>query len=218
MGLPRSGTTLLHTYLNSHPAVLSYGETNLIELHQKVKQSVFFHPQDYQIRAVGAKALLPIQLMAETESTLHELSNLQEPIRIIFIYRENLLRWFVSLKIAEKTRKWSLTEGKKNLPLSEKMIKIDVNELIRTLNIALHSRNRYKAALHEKLYHEISYEQLMVDSTQSLEEIQMFLGIKPLKLHSLLKKQNPEPLSQLIINYPEVKETLKDTHFKCFIE
>lgn len=54
------------------------------------------------------------------------------------------------------------------------------------------------------------YEDLVEQRQDVLRKTQSFLGVAPTPLSVTLRKQNPEPLRQLIANYDELYEAFKD--------
>lgn len=59
--------------------------------------------------------------------------------------------------------------------------------------------------------HILYYEDLVDHFDSTLNEVQTFLGLKPRRLVPLTRKQNPEPLRELIANYDELYAAFADT-------
>jgi hypothetical protein len=57
----------------------------------------------------------------------------------------------------------------------------------------------------------VFYEDLVDRREDVLREVQSFLGIEPRPLTVTLRKQNPEPLRELVENYDELYAAFKDT-------
>jgi LPS sulfotransferase NodH len=223
VGLARSGTTLLHTYLNSHPNIISGGERK-IEL---IKQEIFelpeherevFPPFPNYIKAAGAKVLLPHQQDNSFFPALNEVLAAEPSFKVLFLKRENLLSWYVSLCIALNTKQWSQINRQKKTPLAQRQIKIPIDNLLPTLKEASKANHAYCQLFNQFNTIEISYESLSKNPIPTLAEIQEFLDVSPAPLSSLLHKQNPEPLSNLILNYKEVEQALWNTPFQKFLE
>jgi hypothetical protein len=62
---------------------------------------------------------------------------------------------------------------------------------------------------HPKLM--ISYEDMLKDNAETFSRAQEFLGIEPKPLTVTLRRQNPEPLRDLMQNYDELCEAFRDT-------
>lgn len=217
VGIARSGTTLLHTYLNNHPNIFSHGEISILNLQDEWIKDTIFPPYSKNIQAVGAKVLLPIDNKAQGVKFLKDIDNSGLSIYFLFLYRNNLLKWYVSLKIAQKTAQWSKTNERQTLPLHLKQVEIDTKELIQNLKQAQESIDYYRKLFSRQRIIELTYEQLQQYPHSKLNEIQAFLGVNSAPLVSLLKKQNPELLSELIINFEEVKEVLNGTPYQKFL-
>ena len=62
------------------------------------------------------------------------------------------------------------------------------------------------------------YEKLIKKPAQIFKYVGEYLGIDDIDLSKInLKRQNPESLEQLIINYDEVYELLKNTKYAPFL-
>ncbi len=222
VGLPRSGTTLLHTYLNSHPNIVSAGEKKIELIRQELQEvgswkKVIFPPFSRHIKTAGAKVLLPDAPDSNFLSVLKEIIALEPSIKFLFLNRENLLRWYVSLNIARNTGQWSQTKGQNRQPIFQKKLRIPVNHLIDTLEETLKTIAVYRDLLSHTNMKEISYEFFSENPSSALAEVQGFFGLNTSPLSSLLQKQNPEPLHELIQNYEDVKQVLAPIPFQKFI-
>lgn len=218
VGLPRSGTTLLHTYLNYHPNIWSHGETIFNTLKNPVRDQNFFPPFSGNIKAVGIKSLLPLDESSIPKSSEKKSIGPGHPYKFIFIHRENLLRWYVSLKVAQKSKQWSQTYQDKIVPVKLKKLEINVPELLQSLDKAKEKIECLKKVFYGSRTFVLTYEDLNEIPETKLKEIQVFLGVKPKTLFSLLQKQNSELLSDLITNYDEVHAALNETPYQKFLE
>ena len=62
------------------------------------------------------------------------------------------------------------------------------------------------------------YEGLVVDSSNVFNQAQAFLGVEPKPLTVTLRRQNPEPLRELILNYDEFREAFEHTSHAWMFE
>lgn len=69
----------------------------------------------------------------------------------------------------------------------------------------------YDELFGEHNIHRLYYEDLTERYTDTLNQAQAFLGLKPRLLVAETRKQNPEPLQELIENYAELYEAFKGT-------
>lgn len=212
LGHPRTGTSLLHTYLNAHPQLLSLNEA----LSDNTNLSTLLSPKPFFIKAVGFKFFYEYIKNEDKQLILFNLLKNWE-VKIINIKRKNLLRVYVSLLIAEKTQEWSSieTHTKKNKT-------IEINPL--ECEKAFYNYKSLEKIVDEFVTQsnakiiEIEYESYTEFPDLYNYKILKFLGLNPIKLHSLLKKQNPESLENLISNYSELKEYFKNSEFESYFE
>jgi hypothetical protein len=64
----------------------------------------------------------------------------------------------------------------------------------------------------------ITYESLVSDPISVMEGVELFLGVEPQIPVSLLVRQNPENMSELIVNYEELKTSFLKTEFEVYFE
>ena len=58
----------------------------------------------------------------------------------------------------------------------------------------------------------------LVSSPKPLADIQRFLGVRPTPLTVALRRQNPQPLSELISNFDELRAAFASTPQRAFFE
>ncbi|ARS37159.1 Stf0 family sulfotransferase [Pontibacter actiniarum] len=209
---PRTGSTLLHTYLNFHPQVMSYGEVlrekrvaGLYTSPQPVSAYVF-KPHSPQIKAVGLKLFYSYLQDPFYQSAFDEVMQ-RKDVRIIHLVRKDLLKQYVSLEIAKKTKVWSADRAHVK-PEREKM-HIDCEDLTRFLDLYMQNQNYLKGLFQQHEVLSIAYEGLSERPSEVLEEVQRFLGVQPRTLLSLLQKQSSRPLESFITNYDEARRTVE---------
>jgi hypothetical protein len=64
----------------------------------------------------------------------------------------------------------------------------------------------------------VFYEDLVDNREPAFAQVQSFLGVDPAPLAVSLRRQNPEPLSELLENYDELYAVLKDSPVAWFME
>ena len=202
---PRTGSTLLHTSLNSHPAIFSYGELPRKNLEKGITNSIeqhLFKKHPPSIKAVGLKVFYDYLDSPEYRKFVFELSERPE-VKVLHLKRRNALDEFISLEKAKKRNIWSSTDGNSLSPVES--INPDPDEFRRFLALRafLSRRAEYIFQGHPVL--EVYYEDLIGDSRSTLMQIQQFLGVKRRNLFSLLTKMG-DPLHRDIANYKALKE------------
>jgi LPS sulfotransferase NodH len=214
LGHPRTGTSLLHTYLNSHNNILSLNEP----LTHTNDGEALFKPYSKLITVVGFKYFHEYILDEAKKTSLINLAS-KHKIKVIKIDRKNYLRTYLSLCIAEKTNEWS-SVGKSELGIIRKQISLTKDDCIAAFNNYKNIENETEKILNQ--YNipvfQINYEDLVENSIAKMTEVQGFLGVEYQTPISLLKKQNPESLNELIINYNALKNEFIGTTYESFFE
>jgi len=135
-------------------------------------------------------------------------------LRIIHLTRKNRLKTIVSLDIAFKTNQWSLSANDKNKQLVEKRILLNTSTLIDRLEQIQEYETFIRDGFKDRHILEVVYEKLTTEPEETFQYIGAFLGVDDIELGKItLTKQNPESLEQLIVNYDEVYELLKNTKY-----
>ena len=207
---PRSGSTLLHTYLNSNPQIKSYGETLREHLEEDAHaldrvtiEDLVFRPHSTTIKAVGLKIFYEYSDDKQYKEIFKQIVN-RKDVHVIHLIRKDTLKLFTSLKTAEATNIWSISDA--SFANKQNKIKIDPNEYEAFLN-KYTSRWQLMSQLFER--HNcltVEYESLVSNPQTALDSIQRFLKVKPRKLFTLLKKQNPETIEIILETIKETKE------------
>lgn len=161
-------------------------------------------------------------------------------IRVIHLRRHSLLRMLVSLKLARETGVFLVDEGRKAdiatlwtaarhpvkaaARLQRRLRPPKPAGKARRVKVMVTPEELYefivqmriRAVKHEELFQEhpvcqVFYEDMVDRRREVFEEVQAFLGEEPRRLSVTLRKQNPEPLRELIENYEELYEALRDS-------
>jgi len=214
VGHPRTGTSLLHTYLNSHWNVLSLNEP----LAKNVNSKVLFKKQSQLIKAVGFKYFYEYTDDIAKRNILIELLKMSN-VKIIKIERKNQLRTYVSRCIAEKTHEWSSTKEKQK-SIEYKKIVLKKEDCLRAF--AQYKKDEQDTDTISREFNtpvfKTEYETLIEQPNETMYAIQKFLDVPKYMPQSLLLRQNAEPLNLLIENYNDLKESFKGTEFEIFFE
>ncbi|MEP2024965.1 sulfotransferase domain-containing protein [Reichenbachiella sp.] len=208
---PRTGSTWLHTLLNSSDQILSYGEL-LTErnLTQSLEKTIW-HDHHQSIKAIGCKIFYEQLSDPKFKKLLTEISE-NKSIKIIDLKRENMVECFVSLKIAEKTQSWS-NDAKGTSKVDK--LSINIEELEAFIKERKGSRSQVLNLLGDHKKYKTTYEQLVGQTRKELEDLQSFLGVEPMSMFSLLNKQNSASLEDLISNFEEIKSDLDRLYTSC---
>ena len=174
-----------------------------------------FQKESRSIKAVGFKLFHEHLTRDEWEKLLSH-----KHIRIIHLTRENRLRTIVSLDIAFKTGQWGVSANDNDKQLVEKRIILDTSKSIDRLDQIQDYERFTRDRIKDRHILEVVYEKLTTKPREIFQYIGKYLGIDDIDPSKItLTKQNPESLEQLIVNYDEVYELLKNTkyapHLNC---
>jgi LPS sulfotransferase NodH len=215
----RSGSNLIINALNSCHNIDASSEIfaghNRVfgENYDSIINDCFSDKPEY-IKAVGFKVFY----YHLTNDEWKKLSDIKD-LRIIHLKRINRLRTIASLDIAFKTNKWVINNESDRINVEQKRIRLDYSEVVRKIEAIeeweIETAQRFKN--HSII--EVYYEKLSTQQENSICDLLEFLGLaRTLKIEINIKKQNPEPLSDLIENYNDLKEQFKNTRWYSFFD
>jgi len=234
---PRSGSTLLADGLNSLPSVLSYAELftpNYVDymvsgyrdtqvmryLRRKIPARFLaefvYGPYAQHIRAVGFK-LFPEHFDYKPDFLPGRRWLLENPeLLVLRLVRRNLLKYYVSLELARRTKVWRIREpGGKN---PEMTILLDP-EKAECEFIQRSSRDEaYRTLFAKHRILDLTYEDLEQDSVECFGRVLTFLGLEPQPVKIGLHKQESRTLPEIIENYDELRQRWKGTRWETFLD
>lgn len=219
LGKQRTGSSLVVTLLRSHPHIELKGEAFRL-LENKSCRTIWdenFGRKLPWVKYMGFKIFYHHPDDSD-DREVWDLIKQDHEIRIIHIKRNNLLRTYVSKLIAEKTGAWRSPSEKRDGHI-EKQVTVDTEHCINSLKKTIQWEDQYgKKMFPNHPYMEITYEELISNLQGTMNNIMAFLNVKQKKVKSILKKQNPEPLKDLVTNYHELVTALEKTEFNHLIE
>lgn len=211
----RTGSNLLVSYLNNHTNIYMRGEV-FHKLSNRDPQKVlekYFRIQPQSIHASGFKIFYYHPLDGPCEQ-LWELLKNDNSIKIIHLYRKNLINTLVSRKIALKTNAWS-SEKKSNL---NKKIYVNPVQLENEIKKTIQWQNVFNKLFQEHNIFHLYYEDFIKDQNKTLENIQNFLNIPINILNTHLKKQQKKRLDKVILNHDELKKYFSNTEWGIYFK
>lgn len=137
-------------------------------------------------------------------------------LKIIHLQRRNLLKQFLSLKLAEKTSRWLRKET--DQPVDYEPISLDPIECKRFFRRQQRKRDHVILFFRNIKIMDCFYEDLAESPDAETGKVLKFLGLKPVALSCDLAKLNTKRLSETIGNYHQLKNQFKETDWETYFE
>ena len=216
VGNARTGSNFLLDGLKSSPVIRMYHEifaSHNREVGRDFEKilSTIYQYESQSTRIVGFKVFYNHLTDDEWEKLVA-----RKDLKVIHLTRRNRLRTVISLEIAFKTGQWTKA-GNSGGP-KEKRVTLDPLRLLRRLEQIEEGETATRARFRDREMLEIVYEEMVRSPHEILASVGTYLGvdgIDPGKIR--LKRQNPESLAQLIINYNEIVAVLENTRFAEYL-
>jgi len=197
----RTGSTWLHTLLNSNLYIHSQGEI-VRENHESKKlpfERFAFGRFPKFVKAVGLKIFY--DLPAYQEALEYVL--LHKHFKVILLTRESSIAQFISYKKANHSGQWSYSKAS-----SKSTLQVDFDEFLAYKEKMQTELIDLRKRLRNHHVYELTYEELITNRETILDKLQLFLGVPQKKLRSLLQKQSKLPIGKQIENWDEIKNKL----------
>jgi hypothetical protein len=240
VGVQRTGTTWIRTTLNDHPAILALGEVFLYShgrfpfrrragadvehsyrkflddslarkfRHHAGRAGLVREYLDHLYSRPGFEAI-GFKLMRTQCDQFPMVVDflLQEDVRIIHVVRRNVLKTLIS---RETARQRKLFHAKGSVPVAK--ITLDIASLRSALDRISDDNAYWTRIFGRSAYLQLSYEGFVTDKNTELHRIYEFLCVVPdHEVSSNLVKINPDDLSEVVSNFPEVRRALNATPY-----
>lgn len=214
----RTGSGLLISLLNNHENIEARGELyRSLEGKTSIDRwNQIFNFKNKNIYTAGFK-IFYFHPFDKKNSEVWNIIKQDKSIKIIHLIRENKIRSYVSLKIAEKTDKWT-RKSKTQISLKEKQINVDLKDFKRRIDAIEMKESKISLEYNDHPFFELSYEDLVNNKNKVMSELFKFLGVEEWETKSNYKKQNKEKLEDIILNYKEFKDLLENSKYSSFLE
>jgi len=217
----RSGSNLLSSFLNSHRQIYTRGEIfwNLNGRDWKRVLADEFAKEPTYIKARGFK-IFYYHPQDDPDCELWDHLKSMEDLHVIHLRRENLLRVLTSRKIAGASDVWAThqaTAGSDGKPV-DKRVRFSIEELETAFQETRDWEQMARERFSENPFLEISYEDLVAERQVTVARVAEFLDVDRFDAETTLRKQNPEPLGALIVNFDELKAHFSKTQWRLFFE
>jgi LPS sulfotransferase NodH len=216
IGNARTGSNYLLDGLKSSPSIRMYHEIFADHNRQIGKDfdkilSTVLQPESKSTQMVGFKVFYNHLTEEEWKKLLA-----RRDLKVIHLTRRNRLRTVISLEIALKTGEW--TKSGHSNGSKAKHIHLDPLKLTKRLEQIEEGEATTRARLRDRQILEVVYEDMVRSPGETFVSVGSFLGVEGIDPGRIrLKRQNPESLRQLIVNYEEIESVLKNTRFAEYL-
>lgn len=228
IGLPRSGTTLVRSFLNSHPDALLYNEI----FHATKERRALRHPEPASIILDGADPepylhecifppqsrnhsvigfkLFPSHAASLGWEDLWQWAMRDPLLSIVHVERRNVLDIVLSMSIALRDRKWHTTE---NQPPAHSIC-IPWREFAWRMQSTSDTQERIRADLRQKPHVTVFYEALQANPRSALAPVLAHLGLPDSLLwnNEGLQKMASQQRRIALENYDELHKLCTAEH------
>ena len=223
LGRQRTGSSLLMMLLHAHSKVDMQSEVFRL-LDGKSCKTVWretFSKKLPWIKYAGFKLFYNHPDDSE-DREVWEILNADTSVKIIHIKRENILRTHISRLVAIKTGAWNSRQEIDTTEVLDKRLTVDIADCLRELREIKKVESQFdKNRFPNHEYIELSFEDLIQDTGSQMERIFSFLQLnneKTEKAKVNLKRQNPEKIKNLVLNYDEFRASITNSEFSELLE
>lgn len=232
LGTARTGSTMLWSYLNSHPDILClrgvYGSTNkinfgkfygelpaeyhsseLIKLRNQIPieflEKYLWKEYSKLFKAVGFKYFYDHDRHLKNKDELVNYFAANSAVKFLHIKRDNLLATLFSYKRALAQQLWTKTN-------TDFRTSISVQECNDYFQQNLNSQKHFDELFEDRTL-QVNYDNLLNATEQTLQEVLDFIGVKEISLTTETSKNIETKLCDCITNYTELKIHFKSTDY-----
>lgn len=237
LGTARTGTTMLWSYLNSHPEILclrgvfgsrdkiNFGKfyTDLPEEYHSEKLIQFrndnptaflekyvFKKYATQYKAVGFKYFYDHDRHLANRGAIIDYFHSNNQLKFIHIKRDNLLAVYFSYKRSLSQNRWTdAISGYKTI--------ITIQELSDYFKFTTENQKLYDGLFPKQIL-QVHYDSLLIQEDCILNEIMDFIGVKKMKLYSETQKNDNIKYSDFIENYSQLKKYFSNTVYAKYFD
>ncbi|MCU0525786.1 MAG: sulfotransferase [Elainella sp. Prado103] len=240
----RTGSTLLTSYLQSHPDILCHGEiyapshvndllgrysirnrpgTGLDQalLHYRNTHPYHFLYKiawDTQGRKVAGFKLKHDELVQPRMARVRHIVQEDQDIKIIHLRRQNSLARYLSWYVVNHVTGVTMRLEGQEIPVV-KPVRLQPLECLANFEETDRQYSFFQKLFTGHPIYEVSYEELVSQRSQTiLAEIQAFLGISQQVMTTRMLKLSSDNLNEAIENFDELKDFFKGTKYASFFE
>jgi len=211
----RTGSNLLVSLLDSHPHIDARGE--LLQRLQGAtvasRLSEIYGPKPRRIQAAGFKCFY-YHPLDDPEAPIWSQLRAVDQLHVVHLTRRNVLRTVTSRGLAGLTGEW--LERRPSPAGGAVEAKPRVRFTPEELTLAFEQNEAWAAECAEGFRDhpmlDVVYEDL-ASGPAAIDKVVAFLGVGPHSLTTTLRRQNPEPLSELIDGFDELRQAFEGTRW-----
>lgn len=206
----RTGSNLLNSTLGSHPNVRVKGEYfgRLRGQTIEARRDQVFGIQPRWIKAAGCKVFY-YHPHHEDPKPLFDMLKADRELKVIHLKRLDTLRSVLSWMIAQASQTYVAHSDNALVAADRKRMPVDPQEMIERINRTLGQEQWGDDFFSGHDLLQVTYEGLTGDLGKEYGRVLGFLGLPTHQPTTTLRRQNPEPLEQLVVNYDEVVGALR---------
>jgi hypothetical protein len=231
----RTGSWMLISFLLSHPDICTHGEVlapvGSLDFYGRLNPALdnmlrpirdrdpvgFLRDFVWQAghrQAVGFKAKYEELLLPQYSSVLDHIQH-ETDIRILHLWRENLLERFLSQYLAVNVYGvYYLLQGED--PPPQKAVRLSPEECEQDFVRTEHRRAKFRARLVGHRILELTYEELVGSPPPTLARVQEFLDVDQRALEARTVRLRTRSLRETISNYEELAAAFSGTRYGHF--
>jgi LPS sulfotransferase NodH len=216
----RTGSNMLLSMLNSHPAIRAQGELFARVSRARaddVLRKALFSRVPRHVQAVGFK-IFYYHPLGDQSSLIWDQLAILDGLLVIHLKRRNILRTLVSRKVAEQQGIWLAREDSPHRPVSERRVSFTVEELRERFAQARRWERDFAVRFAAQPVICVYYEDLVSRPREEFRRVTNLLDVSCSEPRVGTSRQNPETLVQLIRGYPILKEAFAATEWAEFFE
>ena len=190
--------------------------------HPDQSQTVDYlhHLFSQEFTACGFKLKFPNQFLAfpEVVDAAHRIENL----RLIGLYRNNVLKQAISLSNVERIRQLGVANsGNAKCAVNLQPLELNIDEALKHARFFARCKNELKkfASEFQNVFY-VAYEDLCKQPDKTLNELLEFLQVDgdAKKMYSNFKKITPDRISDAISNYDQLVTAVNGTDLQLFLD
>lgn len=219
VGNARTGSNYLLDGLKSSRSVRMYHEIFADHNREIGKDfdkvfATLFRKEKKGTRLVGFKLFYNHLTEPEWDKFVAERS-----FKIIHLTRANRLRTVISTEIAFRTGQWTQSRKSESMPADARRVSLDPATLIQRIERIRVGELRTRQRFMDRPLLEVVYETMVSQPAVTFKQIGDFLGVHEIDPGQIgIRRQNPESLAQLLVNYDEVRQALMGTEYARYLE